>query len=642
MDNPMFCEKNSELEAQSFPAIADYGVIGNCHTAALVSRDGSIDWLCLPRFDSPSLFARILDLERGGFWKIQPSIQFESCHQYLDSTNVLKTTIACNTGRALLLDFMEISDDQEMQHSDKPGKLIRIVEGLEGTVNLTCICAPRPDYAQNLPEFTGTGQTLQFGQFQITAPANWQIDANTHALSCHLTVHAGDRLAFILTTQPNATQHSVAYAAPYAALEKTIAFWQNWADQCTYRGRYRDAVIRSALALKLMTYAPSGAIVAAPTTSLPEEIGGERNWDYRYTWIRDASFTLYALLLAGYFDNDHPFFDWLKQTVHVESTGIHILYPITADGQTVEQTLDYLQGYRNSCPVRIGNQAVGQVQLDVYGEVLSAIHFAWKAGKYNPSELWNSISLMLDWIADHWQEPGSGIWEIRGGKRHFVYGRAMLWVALDSGIDIAKSLHLPGQLDRWRQERDRIRAEVLDKGWSKKLNAFKQSYEDETLDAANLLLPVMGFIEGTDPRMISTIDATLQQLVSNGLCYRYRSAPEGVKGKEASFVLCTFWLINALILANRVDEAAARFEEMLSRSTPLGLFAEEIDPATGEHLGNFPQAFSHIGVINVAVSLAHIGHTGQVQPQHKAAADAAGRGGSGAAKQAQSAPGTTK
>ncbi len=637
MANSTPCKQNLELMPKSFPAISDYGVIGNCHTAALVSREGSTDWLCLPRFDSPSLFARILDLERGGFWSIQPATAFESSPEYLAHTNVLKTTFTCDEGKVAILDFMEIIDRHQMQHPHAPGRVIRIVEGLEGAVEIICICAPRPGYAQAMPQIQVLGRQAKFDQFQVNAPADWQLDVQTQQLNCRLTLHAGDRVAFILAAQDSATQDSPTLPPnPHDALEAAIAFWQTWADQCTYRGRYRDVVIRSALVLKLMTYAPTGAIVAAPTTSLPEEIGGERNWDYRYTWIRDASFTLYALLLAGYFDHDRPFFDWLERTVQVEKTGIQILYPITSDGQTVERTLDYLQGYRNSRPVRIGNQAVGQVQLDVYGEVLSAVHFAWKTGKYDPSGLWNDIHPMLDWIVEHWQEPGNGIWEMRGAKRHFVYGKAMLWVALDSGIEMAETLHLPGDCDRWQQVRDEIRAEVLDKGWSEKLQAFKQSYEDETLDASNLLLPIVGFIEGTDPRMVSTIDATIEQLVSDGLCYRYRNAPDGVKGKEASFVLCTFWLINALILAKRVDEAASWFEQMLTRSTPLGLFAEEIDPTSGEQLGNFPQAFSHIGVINVAVSLAHVGHTGDVQPQHKKAAATAGRGGGGATSKARS------
>jgi GH15 family glucan-1,4-alpha-glucosidase len=624
--SPSSSQQERNQSAASFPPISDYGIIGNCHTAALVSSDGSIDWLCLPRFDSPSLFARILDLKQGGFWLIQPGVKFSSSHTYLSGTNVLKTVFTCNQGKVQLLDFMEVTDSHQMRHPQAPGRLIRVVEGLQGSVELVCTCAPRPNYAQDMPQFHVSDRRATFDKFQVEAPLNWQVDAQTQALTCRFTIHAGERVAFTLAMQGSPTPHT----NPHDALESAVAFWQNWSDQCSYQGRYRDAVIRSALALKLMTYAPSGAIVAAPTTSLPEEIGGERNWDYRYTWIRDASFTLYALLMAGYFDNERPFFDWLEQTVHVEKNGIRILYPITPEAPIVERTLDYLQGYRNSRPVRIGNKAVGQVQLDVYGEVLNAIHFAWKIGKFNPAGLWEDIRSMLDWIVEHWQEPDSGIWEVRGGKRHFVYGKATLCIALHCGIDMAESLHLPGDCDRWRQERDNIRAEVLEKGWSDKLQAFKQSYEDEILDAANLLLPSIGFIDGADPRMISTIDATIQHLVSNGLCYRYHSAPEGVPGQEASFVLCTFWLINALILAERADEAAAWFEQMLSRGTSLGLFAEEIDPSTREHLGNFPQAFSHIGVINVAVSLAHVGHTGSVKSRHKAAADAVGRGGGGA------------
>jgi GH15 family glucan-1,4-alpha-glucosidase len=631
VNHPQSLENQPAVSA-NFPPIASYGMIGNCHTAALIGEAGSIDWLCLPRFDSPTLFARILDLEKGGFWTIQPTLSFTSNHQYVDETNVLKTTLTCATGTIALLDFMEMTDSEQIAYPQAPGRLIRMVEGVEGTVEVVCTCAPRPNYGQNLPEFKLAGKAAEFAAFKVTGPVDWQVDSDQNALTCLITLQPGEQVAFALAMQNSPVPH----ATPADAMDSAIAFWQNWSKQCTYQGPYRDVVVRSALVLKLLSYSPSGAIVAAPTASLPEAIGGERNWDYRFTWIRDASFTLYALLLAGYFDNNHPFFGWLAETVRLESTGIRILYPITNEGQTVEQTLDYLQGYCNSRPVRIGNNAVGQVQLDVYGEVLSALHFAWKVGKYDPTDIWEKIQPMLDWVSDHWQEPDSGIWEVRGGVRNFVYGKAMLWVALDCGADMAETLHLSGDITRWQQERDRIRAEVLEKGWSENLGAFKQSYEDEVLDASNLLLPIMGFIEGTDPRMISTVDATLRDLVSDGLCFRYRSAPEGVKGQEASFVLCTFWLINALILANRHEEARVWFEQMLNRSTPLGLFAEEIDPHSGAHLGNFPQAFSHIGVINVAVSLAHVGHVGTVESRHKAAADAAGRGGGGAVSSEQS------
>ncbi|MBV9388242.1 MAG: glycoside hydrolase family 15 protein [Chroococcidiopsidaceae cyanobacterium CP_BM_ER_R8_30] len=620
-------KSDSVSPTPSFPPLEDYGIIGNCHTAALVSRRGSIDWLCLPRFDSPSVFARILDLERGGSWSIEPTTPYETTHQYVDETNVLKTIFTCADGQISLLDFMDISGNEQQQRRAAPGRLIRIIEGVEGTVEIVSTCTPRPDYARAIPQFVISGKEVEFGRFTVTGPAEWHVDTKTNTLTCHITLQAGEQAAFTLSTQEDV---QLPYSTPVDALSSTVAFWQRWASKCTYQGPYRDAVVRSALALELMTYAPSGAIVAAPTTSLPEVIGGERNWDYRFTWIRDSSFTLYALLLAGYLDDEHPFFDWIARTVKVEGTGIKILYPITADGRLAEQNLDHLRGYCNSQPVRKGNDAAKQVQLDVYGEVLSTLHFAWKTGKYNPTEIWEHIHPLLDWVAAHWHEPDNGIWEVRGGQRNFVYGKVMLWVALDCGIDMAESLDLAGDIDRWRQERTSVRTEVLEKGWSEKLGAFKQSYEDETLDASNLLLPIVGFIDGTDPRMVSTIDATIKHLVSNGLCYRYHDAPEGVSGKEASFVLCTFWLINALILAGRAAEACVWFEQMLARSTPLGLFAEEIDPESGAHLGNFPQAFSHLGVINVAVSLAHAGHAGTVQPHHVQAANAAGRGGGNA------------
>ncbi|MEC4815936.1 MAG: glycoside hydrolase family 15 protein [Scytonema sp. PMC 1069.18] len=610
----------------SFPPIEDYGIIGNCHTAALVNSHGSIDWLCLPRFDSPSLFARILDIERGGAWSIQPTTAYKSTHHYLDETNILETIFTCESGQISLFDFMDITGNEQQQNLAAPGRLIRIVECVKGTVEIVSTCTPRPNYAREIPQFVTSGTEVSFGSFTVTSPAESHIDTTTNTLRCCITLHAGEKVAFTLLTKEDI---ELPHPAPNDALASTITFWQHWVSKCTYHGPYRHAVVRSALALKLMIYDPTGAIVAAPTTSLPEEIGGERNWDYRFTWIRDSSFTLYALLLAGYFDDEHPFFDWLVHTVKIESSGIKILYPITSKGQLVEQTLENLRGYCNSQPVRIGNGAATQVQLDVYGEVLSALHFAWKVGKYDPTSIWTHIRPLLDWVADHWREPGSGIWEVRGGFRHFVYGKVMLWVALDSGIEMAVRLNLPGDIDRWRREREFIRNEVFEKGWSDKLGAFKQSYEDENLDASNLLLSSVGFIDGTDPRMMSTIDATIKHLVSNGLCYRYRDAPEGVHGQESSFVICTFWLINALILAGRTGEARVWYEQMLARSTPLGLFAEEIDPETGAQRGNFPQALSHIGVINVAVSLAHAGHAGTVQPHHANSANAAKRGGGG-------------
>jgi GH15 family glucan-1,4-alpha-glucosidase len=572
------------------------------------------------------VFARILDLEHGGAWSIQPTIAYESTHQYVDETNVLKTSFTCAEGQISLLDFIDITSGEQQQRLAAPGRLIRIVEGVEGTVEIVSTCTPRPDYARAVPQFVTSSTEVTFGIFTLTGPAEWDIDKTTNTLKCRIILQAGERVAFTLATQGDA---QLPHPAPADALGSTIAFWQRWASKCTYQGPYRNAVVRSALTLELMTYAPTGAIVAAPTTSLPEVIGGGRNWDYRFTWIRDSSFTLYALLLAGYLDDEQPFFNWIAHTIRMKGTGIKILYPITQEGQIVEQNLDHLQGYRDSRPVRIGNDAAKQVQLDVYGEVLSALHFAWKVEKYNPTQIWEHIRPLLDWVAAHWREPGSGVWEVRGGLRNFVYGKAMLWVALDCGIEMAEALELAGDTAHWRQERALIRAEVFEKGWSEKLGAFKQSYEDEALDASNLLLSIVGFIDGTDPRMISTIDATIKHLVSNGLCYRYRNAPEGVNGKEASFVLCTFWLLNALILAGRAAEARVWFEQMLARST-LGLFAEEIDSESGEHLGNFPQAFSHLGVINVAVSLAHVGHTGTVKQHHVQAANAAKRGAFGA------------
>lgn len=610
----------------AYPPIEDYGVIGNCHSVALISSRGSLDWLCLPRFDSPALFARILDLDRGGAWCICPAGRAQARHQYLPDTNVLETTFTTGSGRVRLLDFMPVAPSDGT--ASAPYALVRVVEALDGEHAIECDCTPRPDYARSQPSFTQHAHSVEFNGFTLSGPIDWQVDADAGAARCRLTLRAGERVAFTLHSGDGAAADVA--ADPLRTLDDTVAFWKQWAATCTYHGPYRDMVVRSALALKLCSYTPTGAIVAAPTASLPEEIGGIRNWDYRFTWIRDASFTLYALLLAGYVDEDDPFFRWIVETVKLQGTGIHILYPITRDGTVEEQTLDHLAGYQNSAPVRIGNGARDQVQLDVYGEVLDALHFAWKVGHYDPASVWDHFRPLVDWVVENWQRPESGIWEVRGGLRNFVYGKAMCWVALDRAIDIAEELHLPGDIDRWRAERERIHATVLERGWSERLGAFKQSFEDEHLDASNLLLPMVGFIEADDPRMLATIDATLDRLVIDGLCYRYLDAPEGLSGGEATFVLCTFWLIDALILAGRETEAQQLFERMIGRATSLGLFAEEIDPTTNAHLGNFPQAFSHIGLINAAVSLAHAGKVGEVHPEHVAQVDTCKTGVGGA------------
>lgn len=580
------------------PTIADHGLIGNCRTAALISSRGAINWLCAPHFDSPFLFARLLDSDRGGSWELHPQASFRSQHAYLDDTNVLVTTFTTDSGRARCLDLMDVHTADGSTRLC-PGAVIRIVEGLEGLVDMVSTCAPRPANATVLPDIAVQGTTATFGAFSVHAPVPWEAMPEDHAVRASFTVHAGVRVAFLLRGPGMDTTDD-----PWTALDRTVAFWSHWAGRCTYRGEYRSAVVRSVLTLKLLHDNDTGALVAAPTTSLPEEIGGVRNWDYRFCWIRDASFTFHALQAAGYMDEDEAFFQWIVRTVKVDGPDLRILYPISPDGQVEERTLDHLQGYLGSRPVRIGNAAAVQLQLDVFGEVMSALEFAVVEGGYDVRRIWPTVRALVDWVADHWSLPESGIWEVRGGLRHFVHGKLMCWVALDRGERLAERTGLERGRRDWAAQRDRLRAEILTKGWSDRLGAFKQSYEDERLDAANLMLPLVGFLPGDDPRVIATIDAILARLVNNGLCYRYLDAPDGIAGGEGTFVLCTFWLIQALLLAGRRTEARDLFDALLARATALGLFAEELDPTTGEHLGNFPQAFSHIGLVHTAIQLA--------------------------------------
>ncbi|MDW5563767.1 MAG: glycoside hydrolase family 15 protein [Methanomassiliicoccus sp.] len=587
--------------------IEDYGLIGNRHAAALVNSSGSIDWLCWPRFDSPSIFAGILDPEKGGNWVIKPTGACKSDHRYLKDTNVLETIFECSEGKVALLDFMDMTWAEQDMEGGPPGKLVRIVRGLNGTVEMRSTCQPRPNYARDHPTIELNGSEANIGPFVITGPQGWLKEGEKDALSQTFIVRPGEQFFFTLSTDEDKSP----LASISAALQSTMSYWRNWASKCTYQGPYRDMVVRSALVMQLMTYPPSGAIVAAPTTSLPEEIGGERNWDYRFTWLRDGSYTLLSLVLAGYPDFVESYAKWVYRTV--DPGNVQILYPIVPEGQTKEEVLEHLRGYRDSKPVRIGNEAANQVQLDVFGEMLGSAYYAWRAGLFTPPEGGRRIRNILDWIVENWQQPDSGIWEVRGGRRNFVYGKVMLWLALDRGIQMFEELKLEGDIERWRQERDAIREAVMTKGWSDRTKAFKQSFEDDHLDAANLMLSIVGFIDGRDPRMLSTIDATMEQLVVNGMCYRYIDAPEGLSGKESTFILCTFWLVSALVLAGRVGEARRIYENMLSKASPLGLLAEEYDPDTKEQIGNFPQAFSHLGVINAAIFLAHFGGIGKIE-----------------------------
>lgn len=599
-----------------FRPIEDYGLIGNCHTAALINSEGSIEWLCEPRFDSPSVFARILDLETGGFWRISPTAQHHSSHSYLDETNILETRFLTTEGVVRMLDFMPIYTEYRESDDEEPLELIRMVEGFEGEVEIECICQPRPDYATTDPHIRVDGNKLYFSDCVIQAPAEWKHDPENGQATCCMKVERHERVAFIM-------HFGGSHHLPDAqdALARTFAYWQEWTAQCNYNGPYRKEVVRSALVLRLLMDTRTGAIVAAPTTSLPERFGGHLNWDYRYTWIRDASLSLYALLLAGFTEEMDEFFEWIVRTVKVEpSEGINIMYPISPEGKLDEKELNHLYGYRGSKPVRIGNDAHGQIQLDVYGEIMDALFFAWKTGRYDPMEVWDEFKPLVDWIADNWQQPDNGIWEVRGERRHYTYGKVMSWVALDRGIKIARENNLPGDIKKWSKERSKIRCEVLEKGWSEKLRAFKQTYEDEQIDASNLRFSPVGFLEGDDPKMVSTINRTIDRLVSNQLCYRYLSVPsDEIVGSEGTFITCTFWLVNALIQAGQHDKARDMFENALHYASPLGLYAEEMDPSTRAQMGNFPQALSHIGLISAAVQLAQAKVAGTVSEEHSQA-----------------------
>ena len=629
---------------RTYQPIDSYGVIGDCHSVVLVAPDGSVDWGCLPDFDSPAIFCRLLDAERGGYFQIAPTDNaIPGSQRYLRGSNVLQTRFSSSAGELVLTDFMpvetlsawqfrELNNNTWTREDGSCHCLVRVVECIRGEMPVTMTLKVSPDYAAAPSEVSllsdDMGAVISGGQQHVGLGivGAYRVPSFTMSISqeegevhpsivVQANLQEGERLLFAVGVGRNArAARRLAERELHERnfdweLAHTLHCWRTWLEGSNYRGPYAEWVQRSALVLKMMTYAPTGAIVAAPTTSLPENLGGIRNWDYRFTWLRDATFTLYALSMLGFTEEAHAFTHWLRRLSYSNGEDLQIMYGIRGERELPERELANLDGYWDSRPVRIGNGAVSQKQLDVFGEVLDCIHLYRRQGSFErygeklEGTLWAMMRLMVEHVCSHWQEPDSGIWEVRDGLHHFVYSKVMCWVALDRGIRAAEQLHLEADLPRWRQVRDQIRTDVLTYGYNTQIGAFTQSYGSTALDASSLLLPLVGFIPPTDPRMRSTVDRINEQLTDrHGFVYRYRGA-DGLIGDEATFTLCTFWLVDNIAMQGRVDEARSLFERLLSYSGQLGLFSEEVDATSKMALGNYPQAFTHIALINSAHNL---------------------------------------
>ena len=594
----------------TYKNIGDYGIIGDLHTIALVGIDGSIDWCCLPRFDSPSLFGAILDHKVGGYFKIAPVRKGNTRQMYLPETNILLTRFLQHDGVGELTDFMPIESD-EAGYRPRRHQIIRMLSVVRGTVTFRLECAPAFNFGRNPHEMEirPKGIIFQSGDQSVGLVSPIPLHTRENIAYQEFTLHQGESLTFFLEylETKNGEQLLSTPESGDEAFRNTSAFWQRWLSQCQYDGRWREVVHRSALTLKLLTYAPTGAIVAAPTTSLPENIGGPRNWDYRYTWIRDAAFSIYGLLRLGFTVEASRFMDWLNaRCCELNPDGsIQLMYGVDGRRDLTEEELPHLDGHRSSRPVRIGNGAASQLQMDMYGALMDAVYLYNKHGASISYDLWVNLCRLLDFVCDNWEQPDEGIWEVRGGRRHFVYSKVMCWVALDRGIRLADKRGFPGNRTRWMVERDRIYREIMERGWNADIGAFVQSYDSDALDAANLIMPLVFFVSPTDPRMLSTIDRTLEQLSLGSLVYRYengKAASDGLDSEEGTFSMCTFWLVEALTKAGRLTEARLIFEKMLTYANHLRLYAEEVSHS-GEQLGNFPQAFTHFGLITAACNL---------------------------------------
>ena len=598
-----------------YPAIADHGLIGDLQTSALVATDGSVDWFCAPRFDSPSIFGALLDHGRGGHFRLRPTAEkFSSKQLYFPDSAVLVTRFMTESGVGEVVDFMPIAGKVAVESH----RLVRLLRCVRGEMTFEVDIAPRFDYGREPHEthLTQDGAVFQGSRTAITIslirePEDAQLghvqvrDGDMHG---ELTIRAGQMRGLVLETGTAGPIRQVRVGEARRLFDDTVDFWESWLGQSTYRGRWREELNRAAITLKLMTYAPTGGLVAAPTAGLPEQVGGERNWDYRYTWVRDASFSVYSLLGLGFRDEAAALGRWLRERVDEQagrSSGpLKIMYRVDGTSGLTEEVLEHWEGYRGSFPVRIGNGAADQLQLDIYGEAMDSIYFADRNGMKAAHHGWLRICDLLDWVTDNWDQPEEGIWETRGGRQDFTYGRLMNWVALDRGIRLATVHGRPAPLERWRTQRDAIYNQIMERGWSPRRQAFRQHYASDVLDASLLRMSSVGFISPTDPMWLSTLDAMDDELVTDSLVYRYDPAasPDGLRGSEGTFSLCSFAYVESLARAGRLDKARVTFEKMLTYANHLGLYSEEI-ALTGEQIGNFPQAFTHLALIDAAITL---------------------------------------
>ena len=585
--------------------IEDYALLGDTQTAALVGSDGSIDWLCLPRFDSAACFASLLGGADNGRWQIAPRESVRTTRRrYRDDTLVLETEFDTAEGSIRLVDFMPVRGEAP--------RVVRLVEGLHGRSHIQMDLRPRFDYGRIRPWLRHSdGATAAIAGpdcVWLHTPVDTLED--DHAIRAEFSVDAGEVVPFVLSWQLSHQPEPDPIDA-LTALADTEAFWTCWVASCSYNGEYRDPVVRSLLTLKALTYAPTGGIVAAPTTSLPEVVGGSRNWDYRYCWPRDAAITLLALTRGGFGEEARAWYRWLLRAVAGEPAAVQPLYGVAGERRLPETELPWLAGYAGARPVRIGNDAAGQFQLDVYGEIVNTMHQARRAGLDDDGEVWPLTRALVDFVASHWDRPDEGFWEVRGPRRHFVNSKVMAWVAVDRAIDDAETFDLPAPLERWRPLRDQIRKDVLTNGFDAVRRTFTQSYESRELDASALLIPLVGFLPATDERMLGTVAAIEGELLHDGLVYRYSAAGgpdpiDGIAEPDGAFLACSFWLAGNYALSGRLDEARALFERLLSLRNDVGLLAEEYDPTLGRLLGNFPQAFSHVPLIMVAHVLGEV------------------------------------